>query len=278
MATILPAASSAASDSSSARPGRVTYRAAIPADASRQYPQGVAVFYVEPLNDSGRGAGFSNPVAVPLAPAPPVPQDVKAVVTKKAIVIHWSPVEVEAGNGWRLAGFRVERALKNAKGPDERLFVAYDSPANGGLEDTQFAWDKTYDFRVAAVTGVFDASGNQTAEVQGDWSSTAEVVTRDIFPPAQPSGLQAVFTALGSQRFIDLTWLPVTELDLAGYHIFRRTEGSPAERIDAQLVKAPAFRDADILPGRRYVYSVSAVDQHGNESPRSAETSEATPP
>jgi hypothetical protein len=70
------------------------------------------------------------------------------------------------------------------------------------------------------------------------------------------------------------------ERDLSGYFIYRRLQGEPASaavKLNAQPVSAPAFRDSAIQPGRTYVYSVSAVDEHGNESKRSEESSEQVP-
>ena len=48
-------------------------------------------------------------------------------------------------------------------------------------------------------------------------------------------------------------------------------------KITAELVKAPAYRDAQVQRGHKYFYSVSAVDLRGNESARSAEASETVP-
>jgi len=42
-------------------------------------------------------------------------------------------------------------------------------------------------------------------------------------------------------------------------------------------VKIPAFRDSQIISGKTYFYSVSAVDLRGNESARSEEASESVP-
>jgi hypothetical protein len=42
-------------------------------------------------------------------------------------------------------------------------------------------------------------------------------------------------------------------------------------------VTAPAFHDAGIRPGITYLYSVSAIDERGNESKRSEETQEEVP-
>ena len=116
-----------------------------------------------------------------------------------------------------------------------------------------------------------------SASVPGDSSKPVEVFTRDIYPPAQPVGLQAVFSSVGQKPFIDLTWAPNLENDLAGYNVFRRVEGGTPEKLNQQLVQVSSFRDENVKPGKKYIYSVSAVDLRGNESPRSAEASETVP-
>ena len=98
-----------------------------------------------------------------------------------------------------------------------------------------------------------------------------------MFPPATPSGLQAVFSGPGQKPFIDLIWAPNTDPDLAGYNVYRHVPGTQPAKINAELIKAPAFRDSTVIPGNQYSYSVSAVDVGGNESPHSEEASEGVP-
>lgn len=284
--TILPsalvqasAASASGVPSSAAQPAkRVSYTLQIPQEMTQQYPDSAAVFSIEALNANGRGAGFSNAAAVPLAPAFPPPPNIETEQTKTAIVITWERKAAASVDRAHLVGYRVERNVAGSSTPDERLFVTAGSPSDGRLEDTQFTWNKQYVYRIASVTGVLDPEGRRLAEVQGDWSEPIEIATRDVFPPSAPSGVQAVFTQAGQQRFIDLTWLPNTEADLAGYYLYRRTEGGQPQRMNSDLLKAPAYRDTDIAPGARYFYSVSAVDLRGNESARSPESSETVPP
>ncbi|MGH9532627.1 MAG: hypothetical protein ACRD2Q_09555, partial [Terriglobales bacterium] len=110
-------------------------------------------------------------------------------------------------------------------------------------------------------------------------------------PPAIPQNVQAVFAA-AAQGFIDLTWTPGADADLGGYNVYRRDpvaphrraasagdpgEFGPSHKINAELVKAPAFRDVQIERGQSYLYSVSAVDLRGNESAKSGETRETVP-
>ena len=98
-----------------------------------------------------------------------------------------------------------------------------------------------------------------------------------VVPPAVPAGLQAVFSGAEQGRYIDLIWSPDADADLAGYNVYRREENGAPQRINSAIVQTPAFRDTDVSSGKKYFYSVSAVDVRGNESARSEEASEVTP-
>jgi len=68
---------------------------------------------------------------------------------------------------------------------------------------------------------------------------------------------------------VDLSWDANTEADLAGYVVYRQDLAAQTQlRVNAQLLQAPAFPDEGLQAGHSYVYSVSAVDQSGNESRR----------
>jgi hypothetical protein len=249
----------------------------LPGELQQQNPGGVANYAIQLLNDRLRGAGFSNIARVPLAPTPAPPNDLRAEASKRGILITWTPAALTPSAGASFAGYRLERRGNDPKKDSELLMIAADSPSNGHFLDTAFEWGKPYTYRIAAVVRVPPSGAEAQAEVQGAWSAPQTITPQDVFPPAQPVGVQAVYTETGSQRYIDLTWLPSQEPDLAGYVIYRRSGSSPAMRLNRELLKTPAFRDAAIEPGTAYFYSVSAVDLRGNESPRSAEASESTP-
>jgi len=113
--------------------------------------------------------------------------------------------------------------------------------------------------------------------VEGDDSKSASVFTRDIYPPSEPSGLQAVYSSVGQKPFVDLSWAPNMESDLAGYNLFRSHGKGEPVKLNSQLIAVPSYRDERVTPGTTYTYSVSAVDLRGNESPRSTETTETVP-
>jgi fibronectin type 3 domain-containing protein len=120
----------------------------------------------------------------------------------------------------------------------------------------------------------------KTLELAGELSAPVRVEALDIFPPETPTSLAAVATAgeNGATPTIDLSWQPVTDADLAGYAVYRREGEAVWQRISPpQPLTPPAFHDTQVQPGHSYRYAVSAVDQGGHESVRSAEAVETVP-
>ena len=104
--------------------------------------------------------------------------------------------------------------------------------------------------------------------VESDASNEACVSVRDNSAPAAPAGPALIRAPEG----IEISWVPNTEPDLAGYRIYRAVEPTQAEQAPllAELSKDTVlFRDADLQTGLVHVYFVTAVDAAGNESPRS---------
>jgi fibronectin type 3 domain-containing protein len=108
-------------------------------------------------------------------------------------------------------------------------------------------------------------------EFEGEASAPLTVTPHDIFPPAAPQAVQAIY----SSGFIDLAWRPNTESDIAGYNVYRANQ-----KLNAQPVTASAFRDEKlqgIAPGTELTYYVTAVDTQANESARSEPATERIP-
>jgi hypothetical protein len=157
----------------------------------------------------------------------------------------------------------------------EHVGLEHKKNPNSFLDQT-FEWENTYFYR-GAVVSVVEAAGKPAVEVEGDDTPEMKLFAHDVFPPAVPSGLQAVYSGPGQQPFIDLVWAPVTDADLDGYNIYRHEDGGAAVKLNTEVVKVPAFRDAQVVSGKTYCYSVSAVDVRGNESARSEVASESVP-
>ncbi len=230
-------------------------------------------YAVTVLNSYGRSAGLSNQVQVPAAPTLPAPSDFQAELTADGVRLSWKAISTPSLTGLRFV-VRIYRreAVSNIDSIAGEIPVTAD--ATTAFFDRNFEWEKSYAYRANVVTF---AGQENPAQVEGDDTASITVVAHDVFPPARPTGLQAVFSGPGQKPFIDLVWTPNTESDLAGYNVYRHEEGNPV-KLNPELVKAPAFRDNGVLPGHTYTYSISAVDLRGNESPQSEEASETTPP
>ncbi len=236
-----------------------------------------AVYVVVAQNRNGKSFGLPNRASVPLVQTLPAPTKVQAEPVPDGVRISWG----EAGpprTGGTLNAQYAYRILRRLEGSNDYVMV---TQLNAGNEakiviDSGIEWEKTYQYWVRPVT-LWRESDSRNGEVEGDDSPVVNVFAHDSFPPAVPSAVQAVYSGVPQHSFIDITWSPNTEPDLAGYNVYRRLEDQPVVKINSELVKTPRFADSGIQPGIKYIYSVSAVDLRGNESGKSPETSETVP-
>lgn len=261
----------------------VTARDTVPPEAKA--PDGFAVYAVEVENGRGRSAGLSNQVKVPLAPISQPEFLSEARVLADAVVfeakITLSSLDPsqerfrlnrqEKGSGQQVTASEVPRPLSGT--PGEAISLE--------LRDESFEWEKAYDYTVTAIA-TEKLSGGKSAQFESDPTPALTLTPHDVFAPAKPGGLQAVYSGIlqGGGNFIDLTWNANSERDLAGYNVYRREQQVPASaatKINSTLLITPSFRDQNIQKGMTYIYSVSAVDVRNNESERSVETSEVVP-
>jgi len=255
----------------------------LPSAIEAAHPTGFAVYAIEVLNRAGRGAGISNQVHVALVPTLKAFSGFSAHTTNQGVLISW---ECPAGAGPRRETEYVFRIYRRAEDKTSETRIAQVDAARcaaGSQEekdrsflDQSVEWENTYFYR-GTVVSVVGSAGKTVVEVEGDDTAEAKVFAHDIFPPAAPTGLQAVFSGTGQVAFIDLIWAPVTDRDLEGYNIYRHEEGGATVKLNSELVKTPAFRDEQVSAGKVYFYSVAAMDQRGNESARSEEASERVP-
>ena len=248
-------------------------------------------YFVEIRNDKGRSAGQSNGAVVLAGEAPGPVAGLDAEVSKAGVRLRWTTAAQEATP----TAIRLHRKLltpvpakeddqqKGLLAPspepvEETLLVDASGPAGRSPDralDKDIHFGETYEYRAQRVVRV--KIGGRILELDGPLSAPVHLEALDVFPPAVPVGLAAVaiIGADGSEPAIDLSWQPDTEADLAGYIVYRREGSGNWERISpAQAVVGPAFRDARVQAGHSYIYAVSAIDEGGHESARSAEAME----
>lgn len=279
-----PASCVATGPDQSVAPGvEHTFTESLPASLTTGAPR-LLHYWVELKNRKGRSAGLSNAASVLAGEAPGPITGLSAALHKDGVVLRWAP-------DGESVPVRLHRTLltpepaHTKQGPlaappeplQMNLLVDQDTLAAVAL-DKSIRFGATYEYRAQRVANITE--NGQTLELAGDLTAPVRIEAKDVFPPAVPTGLAAVATAPQDNMpaSIDLSWQPDTEADLAGYFVYRREDAEPWQRISpVQPAVGPAFHDAGVQPGHTYHYAVSAVDQGGHESARSAEAEETAP-
>ncbi len=68
---------------------------------------------------------------------------------------------------------------------------------------------------------------------------------------------------------VDLTWIPSTSTDVAGYNVYRGPDGKSWSRINVSLAASALYTDSTVADSSTYYYAATAVDIYGNESKKS---------
>jgi hypothetical protein len=259
----------------------------LPAALAAGEPRGLA-YFVEVRNRAGRSAGESNAAWVLAGAAPQPMEGLAAEVRKDGVVLRWNHGEAAGDTAVRLHRKLLsppapkpkdERGPMSAPAePVEQSLLVEPGTQPGIALDKAIHFGETYEYRAQRVARA--TVDGHSLELAGELSPPIRIEAADVFPPAVPIGLAAVSTAAGNGQpaSIDLSWQPVTDADLAGYMVYRREAETPWRRISGpQPLVEPAFHDTNVVPGHTYVYGVSAVDQAGHESTRSADAEETVP-
>jgi hypothetical protein len=262
-----------------------TYADILPPDLA-QGPNRLLRYQVFLRNHAGKSAGPSNLAYSVAGSSPAAITGLTGQMRPNGVVLSWTP----ASEPGRAMIIRIEREqltlpatsetrrspLAPALPPAKQTLAVHiqDGDDPGHAIDASALFNQRYRYTLERVATL--APGGQSVEIQGPPSEPVEISTKDTFPPAVPQGLVAV--ADSAAGAIDLSWTPDSDPDLAAYHIYRRDlQGGLTAQQTASVGVETSFRDTGIEAGHTYAYSVSAVDQTGNESNRSPEVDETLP-
>ncbi len=205
----------------------------------------------------------SNVASLRVHPAYEPIADLKAEVTRSAIILTWTPpAKTLTGQAPPVGGYQIYRGAtgKEAVAPPLVRIGETSSPT---FQDRQFEFGQTYLYSVRSVVG----PGSEAIESAD--SNLVTLTPRDTFPPAAPTGLVVVLVPrqAGTAPQLELSWAISPETEVAGYNVYRSEQtGVRGEHLNPELLLTPAFRDMNVEPGHRYLYTVTAVDRFGNES------------
>ena len=185
----------------------------------------------------GKWSGWTSKNVDVVAPLD-VPKDVLAEATAKGVRLRWTSPAPE----FRILRSAGALALEQARVKTQEW------------TDPESKFNQTYSYQVEALNG----------EARSGLSAAVEITPKDSFAPTVPGGLTGV-VGIGS---IELAWDRSPESDVAGYRVYRSTDGTQWQTVGAQTAAA-SYSDREVKAGTTYKYAVTAVDQNGNESARS---------
>jgi len=263
----------------SAKNGQLEFTDILPEELENSASLQFAKYSLELHDAQGHTAGFSNAVSIPLAITVPSKQ-LHSELDVAGVFLIWED-DPEASSPLLQFDYRVYRKEKGTSKavpiPYTRAIIHTMDGERRTAVDMNVEWEKSYVYWVTPITKVYSPQGEMLGEIEGESSDPIDVVTHDVFPPAVPQSLLALMSAMHGHKFVDLTWPPSREKDLAGYNIYRRKDDSPFVRLNARPITMISFHDVDITSGHKYFYALTAVDRNGNESARSAESAEQNP-
>src|SRR4029077_1034630 len=144
-----------------------------------------------------RASADSNAVTVRIYPPPEAPRDLKVDATESALVVTWSQATLPAGAS--SGGYRVYRGVLESSEenpPQEAGQVKFKTPLelvgtspSTDFRDPRFEFGTRYLYTVRSVAQ-FGADLVESAD-----SPPAEVMPRDVFPPAAPAGVELTVVA-----------------------------------------------------------------------------------
>lgn len=210
------------------------------------------VIGVKVLSEKGRTAGWSNLVTLTVAPPLDRLNGLQARNVTEGVKLAWQ------GSAPHYRIYRRAGGETGAAPVGETADMEY--------TDTKTEYGKTYHFSVEG----FRSDGNVRAT--SERTPEVEITPKDEFAPPVPAGLAAV----ASTGSIELAWERSIAPDLAGYRIYRADGAGAFEKL-AETREGPSYSDHKIESGKMYRYAVTAFDQLGNESDKSAAVSVTAP-
>jgi hypothetical protein len=243
----------------STRGASVVYRDPLsPLLAKEEKPPPLAYAVISVRRD-GQHSPLSNIVGLKPDVAPDAPTLLPALPSEGRVCLEWLPPETDVlGRPVAVGGYAVYRRTLSQ---DE-----YGPPLNPTPVVAPFYVDATAPYATPLLYTV-RAVLAKNPKVEGLPADELAVLLRDVYPPAAPGRLDA----LSESNRVRLVWTPVDAPDLAGYLVYRVEGDGPPALLTPQPLTDPFYADEAVSQGRRYRYTVRAVDQAGNASAPSPE-------
>jgi hypothetical protein len=268
--------------------GRIVYRDGIEAAELARAAGGAGlewIYLVRTRAARNRASAESNRVAVRIRPAPEAVSNVNARVAGQSVTLTWPS---DANAEYRV--YRAEIAPESATAASgdaskaalqmPLVQVAQTSGSeNGGSASLQYQ-DENVELGHAYLYIVRRVSRFGADAVESADSNAAVITVAEAIPPAAPQDVEALVVPAAETEpaYVSLAWAISADAGVAGYAVYRsEQEGARGVRLNEQLAGSPTYRDASVAAGRRYFYSVTAMNAAGEESAPSAEVEAQIP-
>jgi hypothetical protein len=196
---------------------------------------------------------FSNQPGGGDTTAPAAPTGLSATSGNSMVSLNWND-----NNENDLAGYNIYRSTNSGSG-------------YGKLNSSLLTSSDYIDYDVDGyVTYYYIVTAIDTSLNESNDSSEVSATPTDTIPPSAPTNL----TATAGNGMVSLNWNDNSELDLAGYNIYRSTtSGSGYSKLNGPLLIASDYIDSSVVNGTTYYYIVKAIDTSSNASGPSGEVS-----
>ena len=213
---------------------------------------------------------------------PPHPDTPKGLATNAdknidgVIILTWAAVQDS-----KVVGYKIYRETSN----DGKFEVPIGDVPEKHDESVPTFTDKNvivgtnyetkYYYKIRAYKEDFEKTKENPDGLNfSELSESIQANGQNFSKPAAPLKNSFIIKAsnIDSAR-VKLTWVVGSEIDLAGYYVYRREEDKPIPvdidkyRISKKLItfksgeKTTSWLDRDVTPGKRYWYTVAAVDK-----------------
>jgi hypothetical protein len=80
-----------------------------------------------------------------------------------------------------------------------------------------------------------------------------------------------------ANHVVDLSWKASTSGNVAGYNVYRGTDGVTWTKITASIIASTLYSDSTVANSTTYYYAATAVDIYGHESSKTAAVKAVVP-
>ncbi|MDX6446964.1 MAG: hypothetical protein QOH71_4038 [Blastocatellia bacterium] len=233
-------------------------------------------YAVRYVNSAGQRAAFSNFFLMePAAKVADPPTIIKTgnEYSETANTITWEAPRknTDGSTPVNLLGYNVYRTDASQPQTNPNPLNAQPMTATQ-YQDRNFKFGEKYVYVVRSVS-----LGTGGKPVESLNSNSIQLTPIDTYPPAAPEK-----PSIGaSPGKLSIFWVANSELDLAGYYLYRSTDPNQPKdkwtRLTPNLYTKTTFADENVEAGKTYYYYVVAVDNAGNTSPLSEVVSETVP-